>query len=92
MQNCYVGDIGDFGKYGLLKALGGDDLRLGVVWYLNPDEKKRPEQERLTGDGSLMRYLPNDKWRLRECHPDERDLRSARMRILITLMWAAIYR
>ena len=38
MQDCYVGDIGDFGKYGLLRSLcGGDDygpaLRLGVLWY-----------------------------------------------------------
>jgi hypothetical protein len=44
MQNCFVGDVGDFGKYGLLKALclpGSDAspvLSLGVVWYLVPDE------------------------------------------------------
>ena len=30
MQNSYVGDIGDFGKYALLNALAGDELRLGV--------------------------------------------------------------
>lgn len=43
MKNSYVGDIGDFGKYGLLRHLccvtgketDGDPLRLGVVWYLN---------------------------------------------------------
>lgn len=38
MQNKYVGDVGDFGKYGLMKALcRGDEeteLKLGVVWYL----------------------------------------------------------
>ncbi len=33
MQDCYAGDVGDFGKYGLLRALCGDDLRLGVLWY-----------------------------------------------------------
>jgi len=44
MQNCYVGDVGDFGKYGLLRALclrssdGNRSLSLGVVWYLVPDE------------------------------------------------------
>ena len=38
MQDRYVGDIGDFGKYGLLRALCGRDLYLGVVWYLIPDE------------------------------------------------------
>ncbi len=35
MQDKYVGDIGDFGKYALLKALAKDSLRLAVVWYLN---------------------------------------------------------
>jgi hypothetical protein len=44
MQNRYVGDVGDFGKYGLLRALclpssdGNRGLSLGVVWYLVPDE------------------------------------------------------
>ena len=33
MQDCYAGDVGDFGKYGLLRALCGDDLCLGVLWY-----------------------------------------------------------
>jgi hypothetical protein len=37
MQDKYVGDVGDFGKYGLLRALCGlhDDkrrLRLAVIW------------------------------------------------------------
>lgn len=35
MQNRFVGDIGDFGKYALLSALADNDLKLGVVWYLN---------------------------------------------------------
>jgi hypothetical protein len=29
----------DFGKYALLEALAGEDLRLGVHWYLNADEE-----------------------------------------------------
>ncbi len=33
MRDRFVGDVGDFGKYGLLRALCGEDLRLGVVWY-----------------------------------------------------------
>jgi hypothetical protein len=36
MQNPYTGDVGDYGKYILLDALAGSDLRLAVVWYLNP--------------------------------------------------------
>ena len=35
MRDSYVADVGDFGKYALLKALAGDDLRLGVVWCRN---------------------------------------------------------
>ena len=42
MQDKYVGDIGDFGKYGLLRYLCGVTgpkmdvpLSLGVVWYRN---------------------------------------------------------
>ena len=62
MQNKYVGDIGDFGKNGLLRHLTGmredakpkDALRSGVVWYLFPDEKsKKPG----SGDGRLTGYL-----------------------------------
>lgn len=40
MQTRYIGDVGDFGKYGLLRALIGEfpngerKLSLGVVWYL----------------------------------------------------------
>ena len=44
MQNRYVGDVGDFGKYGLLRFLSGHSvedglqpLALGVAWYLHPD-------------------------------------------------------
>ena len=42
MQDRYTGDIGDFGKYGLLRALTQTEenqaQKLGIVWYLNPDE------------------------------------------------------
>jgi hypothetical protein len=45
MQDRYAGDLGDFGTFGLLRALcrpgeGCEErfLRLGVVWYLVPDE------------------------------------------------------
>ena len=53
MQHRYVGDIGDFGKYGLLRALSmpeeGERLSLGVVWYLTPDGNGR--------DGRQTAYL-----------------------------------
>ena len=73
MQDQYVGDIGDFGKYGLLRhltgmrddAASGDALSLGVVWYLFPDGG--------TNDGKFTNYLrnPTEKDRkLRECDPE----------------------
>jgi hypothetical protein len=42
--------VGDFGKYGLLRRLIGDDLSLGVVWYLT-------EAEEDNNDGRHAGYL-----------------------------------
>jgi len=53
VQDRYAGDVGDFGKYGLLRALCKDDLSLGVVWYLVPDEEG-------TGDGGHVGVLGQD--------------------------------
>jgi len=57
MQNCYACDVGDFGKYGLLKYLcisteddKNSELNLGVVWYLVPDESNN-------NDGKHTDYL-----------------------------------
>ena len=33
MQDNYVGDIGDFGKFGLLRAVAATGLSLAVNWY-----------------------------------------------------------
>lgn len=61
MQNRYVGDVGDFGKYGLLRSLFKDtDKRLGVNWYLVPDETH-------TNDGKHIDYL--NKPAFRSCDP-----------------------
>ncbi len=68
MQDRYTGDVGDYGKYGLLRALYSDAdkaaLRLGVVWYLVPGESHND-------DGKHVAYL-NDH-RFRECDPDLHD-------------------
>jgi len=63
MQDRYVGDVGDFGKYGLLRALCGlkdrarPFLSLGVVWYLTiPDELG----EINLNDGKHVGYLSRD--------------------------------
>lgn len=70
MQNRYVGDVGDFGKYATLRMLTGMHperslrLRLGVIWYLVPDE---------TGPvGRHSKYLlPGHRWAvaLMDCDP-----------------------
>lgn len=45
MQDKFVGDVGDFGKYGLLRTLAGIEprsrpgYRLGVFWYFGDDGK-----------------------------------------------------
>ena len=49
MQNRYVGDVGDFAKYGLLRAIQGQK-QLGVAWYLHLDEGPG-------GDGRHVEYL-----------------------------------
>ena len=55
MQNRYVGDIGDYAKYSLLRALSRGH-ELGVSWHLFPDEDN--------GDGGHVGYLLRpDKWR-----------------------------
>lgn len=71
MQDRYTGDLGDFGKYALLKALAGDRtgktpaLRLGVHWYRVPDENH-------LNDGKFVHYLErtdrNDR-EFRACDP-----------------------
>lgn len=59
MQNRYTGDIGDYVKYGLLRALA-DGKRLGVAWYLYPDEDHND-------DGRHVAYLDDPgRWRSRD--------------------------
>ena len=48
MKNQYVGDIRDYGKYALLRALAAQ-YSIGLNWYLTPDDG-RP-------DGKLTNYL-----------------------------------
>ena len=75
MQDRYVGDIGDFGKYGMLRWLSGitgdsmgDALKLGIVWYLN-----EPTNKESKSDGSKTEYLKctdNNHQRFRVCDKD----------------------
>ena len=56
MQNRYVGDIGDFGKYELLRIISGSGLTLGVNWYLAPDEAHN-------SDGKYTSYLHKENYK-----------------------------
>jgi hypothetical protein len=54
MQHRYVGDVGDFAKYALLRRLAGAaserPVRLAIVWCLHPNESHN-------GDGRHISYL-----------------------------------
>ncbi len=54
MQDKYVGDIGDYIKLALLRQLQPGH-RVGVVWWLFPDEVSSP-------DGRHTAYLDDPKW------------------------------
>jgi hypothetical protein len=49
MKNQYFGDINDYRKYGLLRALCGDELSLAVCWMLTADDG--------SADGRRLEYL-----------------------------------
>jgi len=51
VKNQYVGDIGDYGKYALLRALSCQ-YSIGINWYLTPDDGKP--------DGRFTDYLLKD--------------------------------
>jgi hypothetical protein len=53
MQDRYAGDVGDFLKLGLLRSVAshlGNTVRLGICWYLTPDESHN-------NDGRHISYL-----------------------------------
>jgi hypothetical protein len=50
MQDAYAGDIGDFGKFALLRALAFDS-RVGIIWYLTSESNEKND------DGRHLGYL-----------------------------------
>ena len=54
MQDHYVGDIGDYGKYGLLRCVADAGLRLAVNWY-----RVIPTRPGKQEDGKFTTYLHN---------------------------------
>ena len=56
MKNQYFGDIGDYGKYGLLRFLAGHNVTIAINWYLTKDD--------LSNDGNIRGYLTKEKDRI----------------------------
>ena len=52
MQDAYVGDIGDYGKYGLLRNIGNTSLILAINWY-----RVHPVKPNTQKDGKYIDYL-----------------------------------
>ncbi len=50
MQDRYAGDIGDYGKLGMLRALASKGLSIGINWYL----VDTPVQELAVNDGGKL--------------------------------------
>ena len=55
MKNQYIGDAGDYGKYGLLRFLLSSGIDTGVNWYLTPDDGRN--------DGNHTEYLYDERMR-----------------------------
>lgn len=62
MQDRYAGDIGDYGKIALLKALQAQELSVGVNWYKTdaPEVEKNPDGSYKQDDG---KYAITEKYR-----------------------------
>jgi hypothetical protein len=79
MQNRYVGDVGDFAKYALLRSIVfGDALRVGVVWCLYQDEIHN-------SDGRHIGYL--DRAEYRDLDPELHDCLSKIVRSRRRSVW-----
>jgi hypothetical protein len=52
MQDNYIGDIGDYGKYGLLREVCAAGMSLSVNWY-----KVVPTRQGKQDDGKYISYL-----------------------------------
>lgn len=57
MKNQYIGDIGDFGKYALLRAFAEAGVKVGINWYLTTNDG--------SNDGKFTKYLDDERMRRR---------------------------
>ena len=59
MKNQYVGDIGDYGKYGLLRFLATKGIKIGINWYLTENDN--------TNDGKFRNYFDDNRGNGEKC-------------------------
>lgn len=55
MQNRYAGDVGDFGKIGMLRCIEQSGVKISVNWYLVEDESHNQ-------DGKHIGYIRDNKF------------------------------
>ncbi|MBR1641076.1 MAG: hypothetical protein IJ683_01990 [Butyrivibrio sp.] len=55
MKNQYVGDVGDYSKYSLLRAFSEAGVNVGINWYLTEDDG--------SNDGKHISYLEKEDMR-----------------------------
>lgn len=57
MQDRYAGDVGDFGKFSLLKELSRQGLSIGINWYKTKtlDSEKKPDGRIKQNDGGYTK-------------------------------------
>ena len=53
MKNQYVADVGDYGKYSLLRFFANKGVKVGINWYLTEDDG--------TNDGKYITYLDKEE-------------------------------
>lgn len=55
MKNQYFGDVGDYGKYAMLRYLAKDGIKIAINWYLTEDDG--------SNDGKFTSYLEKEDMR-----------------------------
>lgn len=54
MKNQYFGDVGDYGKYAMLRMIAGKGVKIALNWYLTEDDG--------SNDGKFTTYLHENRY------------------------------
>ena len=85
MQDRYAGDIGDFGKFALLKALSSAGFKIGVNWYRTcPQSFEKQDDVKISYSAKVFFLRPafggNAVYNFSSAHSKTNDLQAARGR------------